>query len=322
MIDDKSWMEQSPASLGFVLLATIWGASFVAIEVGVATVPPLLFAAVRYDVAGLLLLGYAAATVTDWLPDGRDDWLAVGVVAVLVIGVHHALLYLGAELIPGPMVAVVVSLIPVLTAVFAAGVLPGERLGRVQYAGVGMGFLGVAVIATAGDGSGIGGPTLADGTVLGVLLVFIAAAAFAIGTVFFRTLDPGLPTRSVQGWGMVFGAGLLHAASVASGEGLGTWTADAVAALAYLSVVASAAAFLLYYDLLDRLGPAELNLVTYCQPVTATLVSWAVLGYVIEPATVAGLATVLAGFGLVKRRALFRLATGVRGAPEFRSRIL
>ncbi|ELZ49798.1 hypothetical protein C464_03624, partial [Halorubrum coriense DSM 10284] len=93
------------------------------------------------------------------------------------------------------------------------------------------------------------------------------------------------------------------------------WTTESLLALGYLSVVASGIGFLVYFDLLDRLGPIEINLVSYVAPVFAALVGWLVLDEGITATTVAGFLIICVGFGLVKRdaiRAELR-ATGVFG---------
>jgi drug/metabolite transporter (DMT)-like permease len=67
-------------------------------------------------------------------------------------------------------------------------------------------------------------------------------------------------------------------------------------------------AFGVYFALLDRVGPTQLNLVGYLEPVAAALFGWLLLGDLVDAPTVAGFAAIFAGFALVKRRALGDLA--------------
>lgn len=295
------WRKFSPTPVEFVLLSVIWGASFVAIEVGVAQVPPLLFAAVRFDLAGAVMLAVAAVAGERLVPRGRHEWTAVGLAGGLLVGGHHALLYLGAERVPGAVAAIVVSLVPVLTVLFATATLREERLEGLQHVGVVVGFLGVVVVAGADASGGVGAPA-------GVGLVFLSAVVFALGSVALRPFQTALSSASFAGWMMVLGAVPLHAASALRGDSLGVWTPSAVGAVLYLSLGASVVAYLVYFRLFDRVGPSELNLVSYLQPVATTAISWALLGYVLEPATVGGLLVIFLGFALVKHRALWRLA--------------
>jgi drug/metabolite transporter (DMT)-like permease len=290
----------------FVALSALWGVAFVAIEVGLREIPPLLFAALRYDVAGVAMLAYALATTAHWRPNTGREWLAVGVAGGFIIAMHHSLLYLGQQHVSGAVAAVILSLVPVLTAMFAAVSLPNERLDGIQYGGVALGFAGVVGIVAPTSGPFVVGSTI------GVGLVFLSAVAFALGSVALRPLSTALPLRSMQAWAMLFGAGLLHGASFFRGEPLTLpTTATSLGALAYLSIGSGVAAYLLYFDLLDRIGPSELNLVSYFQPVVATIVSWAFLGQLIDSSTMAGLFAIFVGFALVKRAVIVRAITVV-----------
>ncbi|MEF8826799.1 MAG: EamA family transporter [Halapricum sp.] len=285
----------------FVTLSAIWGSAFVAIKAGLADIPPVLFAAIRYDIAGVLVLGYAAFAVDQWRPRGRTDWAAVAVGAVLLIAGYHALLFVGEQGTTSAAAAVLVSLSPVLTTGFARLFLPEERLTTIGIAGLLLGLIGVIVLVRPDPAN------LLSRDVVSSALVFGAALSFALGSVLTRWLDAGLPIETMEAWSMVGGALLMHLLALAlPGESLATvsWTPRAFVSLGYLSLVASAVGFLLYFDLLDRLGPVEINLVSYLAPVVAAVVGFAFLGEVIDAATGVGFLFILSGFVLLKRRAL------------------
>lgn len=106
---------------------------------------------------------------------------------------------------------------------------------------------------------------------------------------------------------MLGGALLMHGVSWGVlGESLGaiTWTPAAIAALAYLSLGASAVGFLIYFDLLARLGPVEINLVSYVAPVVAAIVGALLLAERVDLTTAVGFLVILLGFVLLKRDAL------------------
>jgi len=285
----------------FLVLAAVWGTAFMAIKAGLAYFPPVLFAAIRYDIAGVLMLGYAAYVVDDPLPRGRGQWALVAVGAALMIAAYHALLFIGELNTTSAAAAVIVSLSPVLTTGFARILLPGERMTAAGIAGLVLGLLGVGVLAQPDPAN-----LLAE-DVVAKLLVLGAAAAFALGSVLTRRIDAELPIETMEAWSMIVGALLMHLASVAlPNESLAaiTWTVEAVVALGYLSVAASALGFLVYFDLLDRLGPIEINLVSYVAPVFAAVSGWLFLDEIIGVPTVVGFLVIFAGFVLIKRRAL------------------
>ncbi|OYR39917.1 EamA family transporter [Halorubrum sp. Ib24] len=282
----------------FVLLATLWGTSFVAIEAGLHHFPPLLFAGVRYAIAGAIVLGVAAVMSGRTTPSGRDEWLGVAVAATFVIAAYHGLLYVGELHISGAVAAVVVSLVPVLTAVFAAVLLPNERLGPVEIGGFALGVLGVVVIADP-TAAGAGNSAL-----LGVGLAFAGAVAFSLGAVLLRPLRTDLPIAALQGWAMVLGAGILFVGAAALGESPSAieWNRTAIVSLAYLTLLSGVLAFLIYFALLDEVGPAQLHLVGYAEPVVAAAGSWVLLGTLVEAEAIVGFVAILAGFLALERR--------------------
>ena len=284
------------------MLAAVWGSAFVAINAGLAYVPPVLFAAIRYDIAGVIMLGYAWLVADDPLPRGRDEWTVVLVGATLIIAAYHALLFVGESdpAVTSAVASVIVGLSPVLTTVFARVLLPAERLTPIGVVGLLVGLVGAVVLAAPDPANLTAGGTVAK------FLVLLAAAAFALGSVVTRALDTDLEIETMEAWAMLLGAGLMHLVAAAIGESPATiaWTTEAVLALGYLAVVASGAGYLLYFRLLDQLGPIEINLVSYVAPVFAALSGWVILGEGIEPNTVAGFVLVCGGFAIVKRTAI------------------
>ena len=285
----------------FLALATVWGSAFVAISAGLDYFPPVLFAAFRYDIAGVLMLAYAAVAVDDWHPRGRGEWALVAVGAALLIAAYHAFLFVGQQHTTAAAAAIVVSLSPVLTTGFARLLVPSDALSPVGVGGLLIGLLGVAVVARPDPSNLLSADAVATG------LVFCAAAAFGLGSVLTRRIDASLPIETMEAWSMIGGALLMHVVSLALSEPLepSAWTQpEALGALGYLSLVASALGFLLYFDLLDRLGAVEINMVSYVAPIVAALVGWLYLGEVVDATTALGFGFIAVGFVLVKRRAL------------------
>jgi drug/metabolite transporter (DMT)-like permease len=317
----------------FLLMTLLFGGAFPAIEVGLRYLPPLALAAVRYTVSAALLLGYALATTDYWRPRARADWLAVLAGGVFFIG-GSGLTFVGQRYTTAGIAAVVFSAIPILTVLVGSVLLPGERLSRRGALGLVVGFLGVAIVirpdpATLGGvagGSGgagsVGGGAAGSGavgaTVLGPALVFAAALSVTVGTVLVRRLRPPMPTVALTGWAMVLGAALQAGLSAALGEQIAAVRLDPAALLAvgYLAVLASAVGFVVYFDLLARFGPLEVNLVSYLVPVVSVAVGWWLLDEAVYPTTLVGFGVVVVGFLLLKNRELAAELARYRGAAR------
>lgn len=291
----------------FFILSVAWGAAFPAIKAGLTYFPPVLFAAIRYDLASILMVGYVVFATNVSVPRTRREWRVVCIAGVCMIAGYQALLFIGEQYTTSAIAAVVVGLNPILTTGFARGLLPGERLGPLGIIGLCLGLGGVTVLANP-DPSNLSASR-------GPLLVFGATASFALGSVLTRRAETGLPFETLEAWAMVVGAVTLHGISLGTGEpqfGI-VFTVEALAALGYLVVVASAGGFLIYFDLLERVGPVELNLVSYVVPPVAAVVGIVVLGEVITVRTLIGFLTIVAGFVVLKRRALVAELSAVTG---------
>ncbi|MFB6095901.1 MAG: DMT family transporter [Haloferacaceae archaeon] len=300
----------------FLALAAVWGAAFAAIKAGLQFFPPVLFAAIRYDVAGVVMLGYAVYATDRPVPRTRGEWALALNGAVLLIAGYHVLLFVGENdpAVTSAAAAVIVSLNPVLTTGFARAFLPDERLAAAGVVGLVLGLVGVAVLADPDPAN------LLAGDVIAKLLILGAAASFGLGSVLARRIPAELPIETMEAWSMLLGALVMHAVSLGLGESVAAvrWTPRALWSLAYLSLAASALGFLIYFDLLERLGAIEINLVSYVAPVWAALVGWAVLSETPSLRTGLGFLIIFAGFVLIKRETLSeelpRLRRGIREA--------
>lgn len=293
----------------FGLLAVVWGSGFTAIEIGLDSLPPLLFAAFRFDAAALVFFALVVASGARWRPGSRDDVWLVLTTGVLLIGAHFALLFLGQSYVSSSVAAIVLSFAPIVTPAIALAVLPYHRVRATDVLGLLVGFVGVAAIAAAGGSLG--------GRLAGVALLFGAAVAFAFGSVLTQRFSRTLPLVSLQAWSMLVGAAILHAVSVAHpAEALSgaDWNGGAIAAIAYLGVVSTVGGFLLYFALLERVGPTNASLVSYATPIVAAVFGAAMLAEPITTAMVVGFGLIAVGFALCQVRPLWRLVRGLRSS--------
>ena len=280
----------------FAAASLLFGGTFVAAKAGLDYFPPLLFVALRFDVAAVALIAYAVATTprAELIPRTRGDVAGILATGVLAIGLTNALLFVGQQHATSAVGAIVFSLNPILTPVFAAVLLADERLSARGAAGMVLGLLGVGFVVSPDPAN-----LLAGG--VGKAILFAGAVSGALGSVLIRWADGGLDSSVRTAWGLPFGAALCHALSWASGESPAaiTWSGEALLALGYVGIAAGAVAYIAYFDLLDTAGPIRANLVFYVVPVVATLGGWALLSESIAPTAVAGFATIFVGFAVL-----------------------
>lgn len=282
----------------FVVLAFVWGLSFPAISVGLEALPPLLFAAFRYEIAAVLLLGYAVTSTDGWWPDTPSNRSAVlGGGVFLVAG--NGFLFVGQQTVPSGVAAILQGLVPIVTTLWGLWLLPDERISLVGAIGIVTGFVGVALVVRP-DPSNLLGTD-----VVGRLLILAQAVSVSLGGVLVDRARPSLPKTALSGWSMALGGLLLHAASLGLGEPFPFSPSPvAVGAVVYLGVFATAIAFFLFFTLLERHGAVETSLIGYAVPVVATVVSVVFLDERITVLSLVGFVVVFLGFVLLKRNAL------------------
>jgi len=282
----------------FVLLGGLFGCSFVAIKAGLAAVPPLFFAALRFDVAAPLLLAYAAWRFAAWYPRSRADVVAIAVGAVTIVAANNGLLFLGQRTITPAAASVMYGLNPILSPAVAF-LLLGERLDLRGVVGILLGLVGVVVIVQPSP------ETLTSGSTVGQLYVLAAAATIALGSVLMRRIDATMASIPLTAWAMGLGAALLHGWSVAAGETAAAARAEPTTTLALavlvVAIPSTAVAYPIYFVLIRRIGPVRTNLVAYVVPIVAAFTGWLLLGEPVTLATAVGFCIVVAGVCLLER---------------------
>jgi len=279
-------------------LSLLWGLSFPAISIGLEYLPPLLFAALRYDVAAVLLLGYAVLTTDNWWPAGQDNLAAIGGGGLFLVA-GNGLLFVGQQTVPSGIAAIMQALVPIVTALWALAIL-GERLSAVGAVGVAIGFLGIGLIVQP-DPSNLFG----DDTV-GRLLIVGQVVSVSLGGVLIQRASPSMERVPMTGWAMLVGSVVLHGLSLATGETPGASGGEpiAIGAIVYLGVFSTAIAFVIYFTVLSERGAFEASLVTYLVPIIATIAGVVLLGESIGLLSVVGFFVVCVGFALLKRHAI------------------
>jgi drug/metabolite transporter (DMT)-like permease len=299
--------------LFFVLLANLFGVSFVAIEVGLGTLPPVFFAALRFDVAAVVILGWVALRYDDPLPRTRADWLGVLVSGVFVVAANNVFLFVGQQFTTPAAASVMYGLNPVLAPVFAL-VLLRQRLSALGIAGILVSLVGVVVIVQPSPASFTGG------SAVGQLFVLGAAASVAFGSVLLRRVEPTLPSVPLTGWAMVLASVVGHAGSLALGETVSSADFTALTVLAVLSVgvLSTGIAYPIFFDLIGSMGPVRATTIAYAVPPVAAVTGFLLLGEAVTPATGVGFMIVVAGFALLERQMLSEEVSRLwnRGVPE------
>jgi len=230
-----------------LLLATLWGGSYTFIKLGVATIAPISLIAARTAIAGLLLL-----IIMRWrgvrLPRDLPTWRRFLFQACLNSVIPWTLIAWGERLVDAGLATILNSAAPIFTFLLTVLVTRHEAATPRKLFGVVAGMAGICLIVGVDAFHGIGRGLWAEIAIVAATICYAGAAIFSRG---FKDLDPMAPAAG----SLLAGAAILIPASLAVEQ---PWTlapsASSILALLGLAVFSTAAAFVIYFRLIQTLG--------------------------------------------------------------------
>ena len=276
--------------LAFAIIYFVWGSTFLAIRVGVREVPPLILAAMRFLVAGLVLYGWMIAR-GERSPNARQ-WMAASLISILIFVLDYGLLFWAEQRVPSGIAAVMLAMIPVFMALSEIIFLRTQRLTFRLALALLIGIGGVAVLVSRS--LNLGGTPVDS---VGAVALIVASMSWSVSSVFARKLP--LPDSKVMSSGaqMLAGGVFLTLTAAALGEfrnfhpsavSRGAWLA-----LLYLIVAGSIIGFTAYVWLIHHESPTKVGTYAYVNPVVAVLVGYFLGGEALGLRTILGTVFVL-----------------------------
>jgi drug/metabolite transporter (DMT)-like permease len=271
----------------------LWASAFAGIRVALVAYTPGQLAALRFAVASIALVAYAA-TGRLRRPSQRDlpRLIALGAVG---IAAYNLALNAGELAVSAGAAGFLVNTVPVFTALLAVTVL-GEHLAWQGWTGIGVSCIGAALIAS-GDTSESGGLRIGPGAALVILAAGCQSVFFVLQKRLLITYRPLDLTIYAIWSGTLFLTPFLPGALTRTREAPSSATVAAV----YLGLFPGVLAYVAYAHALSRLPVARATSFLYLVPVVALPVAWAWLGEVPTLLTLGGGALILAGVVVVNR---------------------
>ena len=269
----------------------VWGSGFLATKVGLQYAPPFTFLTLRFAFGMLLVIPIALAVRPRW-PDSWEQWLHVAIAGLLMhavnLGGSHYAQYLGMS---AGIAALVLALQPLVTAV-VAGPFIGERLNRVQWFGVLLGFAGVALVVWHKvDLNAMSSASLAA--------VLIALVAITAGTLYQRRFCPAVDLRAASVVQFAATLSLIAplAFAVESFRIQVSW--QLLASIGFLVIFASIFAVNALHTLMRRGEATRVTSLLYLTPIIAVALEWLMFGIYPTWLTALGVVVTCAGVALV-----------------------
>ena len=271
-----------------LLLATLWGASYTFIKLGVATIPPITLIAARTATAGLLLLA-----VMRWrglrMPANAATWRRFLFQACLNSVIPFTLIAWAERAVDAGLATILNSTSPIFTFLLTFAITRHEMLSARKLFGVSAGMAGICLIVGLQALHGLGEQLVAELAIVAATICYAGAAIFSRG---FKGLDPIVPAAG----SLLSGAAILVPVSLMVDR---PWTlapsGSSMMALVGLAVFSTALAFVIYFRLILSLGSVGTTAQAYLRVPIGVALGVAFLGEILSPTAWIGLGCVVVG---------------------------
>lgn len=285
-----------------------WGTTYLAIRVGLETLPPTLLAGMRFMTAGTLLFVILRGWRRERLPVGRE-WLHQARVGLMLLGIGNGLVVWAEVWIPSGMAALLVATSPFWVVGFERLRSDGERVNGRAIVGMLVGFAGL-VLLVAPD---LFGARLGLRYLLGMLAIQIACASWSGGSVYAKHHQGRVAPLMGAAVQMLFAGVALTLLGTLLGEWRGLhFSARSLGALVYLTLFGSIVAYGSYTYAVQKLPLSIVSTYSYVNPVIAVFLGWLVLSEPLGWRVVTAMLIILGGVALVKTAA----KRSARHAPQ------
>lgn len=294
-----------------VLLATLWGPSFLFIKVAVGEIQPITLAALRIGLAAILLNLFLVIRGYEFNRSWRF-WRHVLVAGFFAHALPFALINWGEQYIDSSIASILNGLTPLCTLLIANFAIADDRMTREKVVGALLGFVGLLVLISPDLSLGIN-PSL-----MGIIAVAIAALSYGIALVYSRIyLMKEKPLYAPSSQLLVTSIYLIPFALAVEGPvNFGTLSWEAIGSLIVLGTLGTAFAFVIYYKILASASASYLSLVTYLMPVYGVVLGMLFLQESLSFEAIIGAALIVLGImianktiGISKKKQILRASS-------------
>lgn len=276
----------------FAIVYLVWGSSYLATKLGVQDLPPMLFAGIRFVVAGAGMWLFARSRGAR-LPREAAQWRHLIWMAFLAVVIANGFNVWGLQWVPSGQAALlnvsVAFWIPIFGLFGARAHSIGLRVGT----GLALGFIGTLLIVWPDEG-------VSTNHLVPQLGILVGCVGWAAGANYLRTAEIKLDILSFTALQMLIGGVMLTAYGAALGEfSRWTWTVRGIGTMLYLTIFSSCLAYTAFAWLAQNAAPSRVATYAYVNPVVATLLGWMVLDETLTAAQLTGMVVILAGVLLV-----------------------
>lgn len=278
--------------LALASIALIWGASFLFIKVAVQNMSPMVLVLIRSASGAVALAALMIVMRRNLVVDPRRRLIPFAVMAITAGVIPWVSIAWGEERISSGLASILNATTPLWAAILVYWVIPSERPSAINYAGVLIGLAGVVILVLPDiTASGV------RGGLIGAVAVLFASLSYAVSALYQRRKLRGVNVFEANLGQLAFTALFILPFAVPSVPGA-HFELKSIAAVLALGIAGSGIAGVLYYYVLNSLGPVRGSGVTLLVPVTAVFWGATLLHEPVSLLIVVGMVVILAGIVL------------------------
>jgi drug/metabolite transporter (DMT)-like permease len=303
--------------LAFGLVYLFWGSTYLGIDIAVQTIPPALMCALRFSVAGWVMLAVCALTGRKILYSPRQLGLAAVVGLLLLMGGNLTLSYAELAVSTG-LAALIIAITPLWFLILDSLLLGDHHISPRGKLGLLLGIIGLFILVW---------PQLQNGALghrefLASISLLGGSFSWALGSVLSKRWQTGMDVFSATGWQVVAaGIGNFIFALLNGDLSRVSWTGRSLGAVAYLIVCGSWIGYTAYIWLLDHVPTSKVSTYAYVNPVIAVFLGWLILrervdGFILAGSAIVVLSVILVTSAKVKTKTVSEQLPAVEAAGD------
>ncbi len=285
------------AYLAWAAVCIVWGTTYLAIRIGVEHIPPMLFAGLRWIIAGVIFVSFLRLRGKR-LPS-KKELFHISVVGIALIGIGNGLVVTGEQFIGSGLAALLITTVPFWVVGMEAFIPSGPKINLMILSGLFLGLMGVTLIFN-GSWSELLNPSY----LLGVVCILGAVTAWSFGTVYSKYKKVSVhPLMRAAIQMLVAGT-----AQTILGSFLGEWSrislhTDGLISFFYLVFIGSMFGYGSYIYAIEHLPLSLVSTYAYINPIIALFLGWLVLDEKLNLPIIIAAAVIIIGVIIVKQGA-------------------
>ncbi len=303
--------------LAFGLVYLFWGSTYLGIDIAVQTIPPALMCALRFSVAGVVMLAVCAATGRKILYSPKQLAACAVVGILLLMGGNLTLSYAELTVSTG-LAALIIAITPLWFLVLDSLLLGDHHISARGKAGLALGILGLFVLVWPDLQAG----SMGRHELLASLSLIGGSFSWALGSVLSKRWQSGADVFSATGWQVTAAGAANFIFAFLNGDlGRARWTAKGLGAVGYLVVCGSWIGYTAYIWLLEHVPTSKVSTYAYVNPVVAVFLGWLILHervdrFILTGSAIVVLSVILVTSAKIKEKPLSEELPAVEAAGD------